>query len=151
MGVISVTIKSDLHLEGRPCSISGTHCVTLFTNLVISHEWGKDREVLTTSGTFVTQIFHNGQPSHGGDRIPFAVTTYRCFCFCTFSFWPLCCLFFFDIRILITSLWYHQTLVITENVKDVFLNIFESESVYRRRTDNTMAKKRKYKSRNNDL
>jgi hypothetical protein len=33
---------------------------------------GKDREVLTTSGTypwsFVTLIFHNGQPSHGGDR-----------------------------------------------------------------------------------
>jgi hypothetical protein len=32
----------------------------------------KDREVLMTSGTypwsFVTQIFHNGQPSHGGDR-----------------------------------------------------------------------------------
>ena len=39
---------------------------------VISREWGKYREVLTTSGTylwsFVTQIFHNGQPSHGGDR-----------------------------------------------------------------------------------
>jgi hypothetical protein len=31
-----------------------------------------DREVLTTSGTylwsFVTQIFHSGQPSHDGDR-----------------------------------------------------------------------------------
>jgi hypothetical protein len=36
-------------------------------NPVISCEWGKDREVFTTSGTypwlFVTQIFHNGQPS----------------------------------------------------------------------------------------
>jgi hypothetical protein len=44
--------------------------VNLVTNPVISREWGKDREVLTTSGTypwsFVTQIFHNGQPSHGG-------------------------------------------------------------------------------------
>jgi hypothetical protein len=29
-----------------------------------------------------------------------------------FFFWPLCCLFFFDIRILITSLWYLQTLLI---------------------------------------
>ena len=52
----------------RSCSTS----VNLVTNLVISREWGKDREVLTTSGTypwsFVTQIFHNGQPSHGGDR-----------------------------------------------------------------------------------
>ena len=28
-----------------------------------------------------------------------------------FFFWPLCCLFFFDIRILITSLWYLQTLL----------------------------------------
>jgi len=28
----------------------------------------------------------------------------HCLSFCTFFFWPLCCLFFFDIRILITSL-----------------------------------------------
>jgi hypothetical protein len=28
----------------------------------------------------------------------------RCLSFCTFFFWPLCCLFFFDIRILITAL-----------------------------------------------
>ena len=28
-----------------------------------------------------------------------------------FFFWPLCCLFFFDIRILITSLWYLQALL----------------------------------------
>jgi hypothetical protein len=37
--------------------------------------------VFTTSGTypwsFVTQISHNGQPSHGGDRITIAdVTSY---------------------------------------------------------------------------
>jgi hypothetical protein len=40
---------------------------------------GKDREVFMTSGTypwsFVTQIFHNGQPSHGGDRKFFEVMT----------------------------------------------------------------------------
>ena len=39
---------------------------------MISHERGKDQEVLTTSGTypwsFVTQILHSGQPSRGGDR-----------------------------------------------------------------------------------
>jgi hypothetical protein len=62
-------------------------------NPVISHERGKDREVFT-SGTypwsFVTQIFHSGQPSHGGDRKAFEVI--------------LCCLFFFDMRILITPL-----------------------------------------------
>jgi hypothetical protein len=43
-----------------------------YTNSVISHERGKDREVLTTSGTypwsFGTQLFRSGQPSHGGDR-----------------------------------------------------------------------------------
>ena len=53
------------------CSTSDTRRVNLVTNLVISHGRGKDREVLTTSGTylwpFVTQIFHSGQPSHGGD------------------------------------------------------------------------------------
>ena len=54
------------------CSTSGTRRVNLVTNPVISREWGKDREVFTTSGTypwsFVTQIFHTGQQSHGGDR-----------------------------------------------------------------------------------
>jgi hypothetical protein len=39
----------------------------------------EEREVFTTSGiypwSFVTQIFHNGQPSHGGDRKIFEVMT----------------------------------------------------------------------------
>jgi hypothetical protein len=52
---------------GSSCSTSGACCVNLVTNPVISYEWGKDREVFTTSGTFPwsfeTQIFHNGQPS----------------------------------------------------------------------------------------
>ena len=65
----------ELRCSGRvssSCSTSGTRRVNLFTNPVISCELWKDREVLTTSGTFpwsfVTQIFHNGQPSHDGDR-----------------------------------------------------------------------------------
>ena len=61
------------------CSTCGTRCVNLVTNPVISDEWGKDREVFTTSGaypwSFVTQIFHNGQPSHGGDRKAFEMMT----------------------------------------------------------------------------
>ena len=61
------------------CSTSDTRRVNLVTNPVVSHEWGKDREVFTTSGTypwsFVTQIFHNGQPSRGGDRKTFEVIT----------------------------------------------------------------------------
>ena len=53
----------ELGCSGRvssSCSTSGTCHVNLVTNPVISHEWGKDREVLTTSEThpwsFVTQI-----------------------------------------------------------------------------------------------
>ena len=54
---------------GSYCSSSDTcRRVNLVTNPVISHECGKDREVLTTSGTypwsFVTQKFHSGQPCH---------------------------------------------------------------------------------------
>jgi hypothetical protein len=56
------------------CSTSDTSRVNLVTNPVIRHERGKDREVFT-SGTypwsFVTQIFHNGQPGRGGDRKTF--------------------------------------------------------------------------------
>jgi hypothetical protein len=44
------------------CSTSDTRRVNLVTNPVIIHDRGKDREVLTTSGTypssFVTQVFH---------------------------------------------------------------------------------------------
>jgi hypothetical protein len=54
------------------CSTSDTCSVNLVTNPVICHERGKDREVFTKSGkypwSFVTLIFRNGQPSHGGDR-----------------------------------------------------------------------------------
>ena len=46
---------------------------------MISHEFGKEWEVFTTNGTypwsFVTQILHNGQPSHGGDRKAVEVMT----------------------------------------------------------------------------
>jgi hypothetical protein len=49
--------------------------------------------MFTTCGSypwsFVTQIFHSGQPS---------------FVLLYFFFWSLCCLFFFDLRILITPL-----------------------------------------------
>ena len=34
------------------CSTSGTRRVNLVTNPVISRDWGKDREVLTKSGTY---------------------------------------------------------------------------------------------------
>ena len=57
----------ELRCSGRVSSSrssSGTPRVNLVTNPVISREWGKDREVHTTSGTyswsFVKQIFRNG-------------------------------------------------------------------------------------------
>ena len=72
----------ELRCSGRissSCSTSGTRWANLVTNPVISREWRKNREVFTTSGTylrsFVTQIFHNSQPSHGGDRKIFEVMT----------------------------------------------------------------------------
>ena len=72
----------ELRCSGRvssSCSTSGTHHVNLIKNPVISREWGKDREVFATNGTypwsFVTQIFHNGQPSHDGNRKIFEVMT----------------------------------------------------------------------------
>jgi hypothetical protein len=61
------------------CSTSVTRRANPATNPSISHERGKDRQMFTTSGThpwsFVTQIFHNGQPSHGGDRKTSTVMT----------------------------------------------------------------------------
>ena len=72
--VTRTTLKTggELRCSGRvssSCSTSDTRRVNLVTNPVISHERRKDREVLTTNGTypssFVTQIFHSGQPSHG--------------------------------------------------------------------------------------
>ena len=64
---------------GSSCFTSGTRRVKLVTYLVIFREWGMDREMLTISGTypwsFVTQIFHSSQPSHGGDRNIFEVMT----------------------------------------------------------------------------
>jgi hypothetical protein len=72
----------DLRCSGRvssSCSTSDIRRVNLVTNPVISDDRGKDREVFTASGTypwsFVTQVFHNGQPCHGGDRKTFEVMT----------------------------------------------------------------------------
>ena len=70
----SLKTGSELRCSGRvgsSCSTSGTRRITLVTNTVIRRECGTDQKVLTTSGTyalsFVTQIFRNGQPSHGGE------------------------------------------------------------------------------------
>jgi hypothetical protein len=38
-------------MVGSSCSICGTRCVTLVTNTVIRHEWGKDPIAIMTNGT----------------------------------------------------------------------------------------------------
>ena len=52
-------------------------------------------------------------PVFTGVRVTQSLVLYVCCVDRCLSFflWPLCCLFFFDIRILITSLWYLQTLL----------------------------------------
>jgi hypothetical protein len=119
--VTRIPLKSEgeLRCSGRvssSCSTSGTRRVNLVTNPVISHEWGKDQEVFAISGTyswsFITQIFHSGEnlsspPVFSWDWC-YSIFSFMCM-FCRsllvllyFFFLPLCCLFFFDIRILIT-------------------------------------------------
>jgi hypothetical protein len=75
--------RRELRCSGRvgsSFSTSGTSRVNLVTHPVISREWGKDQEVFTTTNgtypwSFVTQIVHSGQPSHGGDRKTFEAMT----------------------------------------------------------------------------
>ena len=73
------SLQSTINDAGRVSSFCSTSDTRLVTNPVASHERGKDREVFTTSGTyplsFVTKIFHSGQPSHGGNRKTFEVMT----------------------------------------------------------------------------
>ena len=59
--------KTERKLRGKgylSSFASGTRRVTLATNPVINHELGKDRPLLTTTGTytwtFVTQLLRNG-------------------------------------------------------------------------------------------
>jgi hypothetical protein len=53
-----------------PYSTSATRRATLVRNSVISHKWGKDREVRIARETYPWS-FRNGKPSHGGDRNDF--------------------------------------------------------------------------------
>ena len=49
----------------------------------------------------------------------------RCFFFCPFSFWPLCCLFFFDILILITFFVciYYKKNVTRLNIFNLYISV----------------------------
>ena len=67
---------NELRCSGRVSSSCST-CVNLVTTPLKSHEWGNDRKIITTNGTypwsFVTHIFRKGQPNRGFDRKTFEV------------------------------------------------------------------------------
>jgi hypothetical protein len=103
------------------CSTSGTRHVNLVTNPVISREWGKDREVFTTSGTYlwslrsvelVGQELLTLQSTRAHlsffSVVPVAQSLVICVEFCwllfVLLFWALYCLSFFDLQILINPL-----------------------------------------------
>jgi hypothetical protein len=59
-GIYFVLNGNDLGCSGRVnifCSTRGTRRDTLVLNPVISHDWGKDREMLTTSGNNLLLFF----------------------------------------------------------------------------------------------
>jgi hypothetical protein len=68
------------------CSTSDTRRVNLATNPAINHGRGKDRDSCYSICSFICMFCRS------------------LFVLLYFFFWPLCCLFFFDIRILITLL-----------------------------------------------
>jgi hypothetical protein len=49
-------VEHVLRIVSSSCSISSICCVTLVTNLVISHECGKDRIVIITNRTYGGQL-----------------------------------------------------------------------------------------------
>ena len=109
----------------RECSsrfTSGTRRVNLITKPVISHEWGKDREVFTRSGTypwfFVRQIFHNGQSSHGGDRNTFEVMTYTTW---LWHRWKFCIYPNKEIHILLSNTHNRKRIMLIEDYVIIYL------------------------------
>ena len=124
------------HIHGINCSTPTNHgwplwniCVTNdheYVPLVLStprsfpHSWlitgfvvRLTRRVLLVEQELLTLPEHLSLPPvFSGVRVTRSLVVYVCFvdhCL-PFFFWPLLCLFFFDIRILIT-LWYLQTLL----------------------------------------
>ena len=96
---------------GSSCSTSGIRRVNLVTNPVITHEWGKDREVFTTSGTYLWSFVFSGV------RIARFLDwclrfVFRCMSFCTFSLchYVVCSSPIYRFWL---PIWYLQTLLIT--------------------------------------
>ena len=72
--------------------------------------YGRHHGLVGRYWIYVSLVEHLRSPPYfGGVRVTRSLVLYVCFVdrwlsFCTFFFWPLCCLFFCGIRILITSL-----------------------------------------------
>jgi len=57
-------------------------------------------------------------------RLPCVMFVDRCLSFCVFHFWPFCCLFFFDIRIMITPL------LSSNSSFQHFVQLFHGENIF---------------------
>jgi hypothetical protein len=72
-----VKTEAEFRCSGRvssSCSTSDTRRVNLVINPAISREWGKDREVFTSSGTYPWILFRLDMglvyhPAHGGNDV----------------------------------------------------------------------------------
>jgi hypothetical protein len=87
-----IKTRGELRCPGRvskSCSTSDSRRVNLVTNPVISYEWGQDRELFTTSGTYLWLFVT--QTGFLLARVSRSLALYvcfadRCLSFCTFSF-----------------------------------------------------------------
>ena len=71
-----------------------------------SYQSRPENVYLTRRMSLVEEEHLSSRPVFSGIRVTWSLVLYVCFvdrCL-SFFFWPLCCLFFFDIRILITTL-----------------------------------------------
>jgi hypothetical protein len=106
----------ELRCSGRvdiSCSTSGTRRVNLVTNPVITHEWGQDREVFGTSGTYLWSFVFSGvRITRYLDLCVPGTYVFRCMSFCTFSLCH-CVVCSSPIYKFWLPIWYLQALLIT--------------------------------------
>ena len=110
----TVTMTTQLKFKNTPILIWKK---TTITNKTTIWPFLSGRSLVRLAYQITNQIHpHWAPPVFSGVR----VTRSLVLCVClvdrclSFFFWPLCCLSFFDLRILITSLWYLHTLITNE-------------------------------------
>jgi hypothetical protein len=134
------TIVQYFWLVNSSFSTRDTRCVNLVTNPVISHEWGKDREVFTRSGTYpwymksASYELSNKSVGMGAPQlVPIEMTTLR---------WKTRPPNMINMLSIKYWFWWYKSFK-----KSLKIPKGQSESVYmhRKRTDNTMAKRKSTK------